>query len=229
MPPNGGSAPAEQVAAPPVTLAGIEFGPGRLAVFETCFRKFKVSVELKYLTAAEIDSAQFDGCVLALDARAPELLRRIRDSRLSPRTLVYGIGSPDAVIAVAHLGVNAVLPSLAEVEVSKAVESTYLLLVRKLRRFVRVPIVTPVQVQGGADVKFGVSRDLSAGGMAVSVAAPAEMPSRVTVSFVLPSLPPLSLPALVCWRTADAVGLQFAGSEDEIRLKGWVDQYLNVA
>lgn len=214
----------------PAILAGIDLERGSLSAFENCFRRFKLKVKVCYITADQkLDKTRFDGCVLRIDDRAPEILARVRSSALNRSSLAYGIGNTEAASKVAHLGLNAMVPSLEESEVLKAAEVTYLLLVRKLRRFVRVPIVTQVQIETPAQSITGLTRDIGAGGMALQIPPGVRVPGKVTVSFVLPGLAPITVPAFPCWYSGDAVGLQFAGSEDLKDVKDWVDRYLGGA
>ncbi len=229
FPLEAGSAPARHTVA---TLAGINVPAGTLEVFQNCFRNFKVPVTLLHLRSAEdVANTPCDGCVFSLDERAPEILSALRSSPRNRNALAYGIGTFERAAAIAHLGINAVVTAPESPDVSRAVEATYLLLVRQLRRYVRVPIVTPVEMETapGSPPLKGISKDISAGGIAVVLPDGAKLAGKLIVRFVLPELEPLSLPALVCWYAADSIGMQFTGSDGQARVKHWVEQYLGVA
>ncbi len=224
-----GSAPAPVPG--PARLVGVGVAAATVDLFAECFRKFKVPIGTRAVdTPEQFMDARCDGCIFVLDERASQTLQVLRASPINHNALAYGIGRPEAAAAIAHLGINALLPSADEAEVLKAVEATYLLLVRKLRRYVRVPIVTPVEIGdvAGAPPIAGLSRDISAGGIALRLPSGQELPRKVSVRFQLPGSEPISVPALVCWYIGGYVGMQFADADQQVRIKQWVDRFLGV-
>jgi hypothetical protein len=106
------------------------------------------------------------------------------------------------------------------------------MVIHELRRYVRIPIVSPAEIDTGNRVSAPVTTvEISSGGISVrcNTQLPKSDPVRLNLS--LPGLGKLSLRAYICWhRETDKIyGLRF-DSTDERRLKvrGWIDQYLEI-
>jgi c-di-GMP-binding flagellar brake protein YcgR len=81
-----------------------------------------------------------------------------------------------------------------------------------LRRYSRVPLDVPVEVavKGSAERVKGVSRDISLGGMQLTVQPLIAFGQEIDVHLTLPAQrAPFVLPAIVRWVRGDSVGVQF--------------------
>jgi hypothetical protein len=210
----------------PVLILGINVDPVTLALFETCFQR--VGVPIHVILASdfnEVRSEGFDAYVLKLDLGATAFLTQIRQSEMTPRPLVYGIGTLEDALRCSGLGINVIIEQVTEAAISKAVDATFVLLVRHLRRHVRIPILTNVTASCKSRSYVMHTHDLSAGGMSVWVAQDLPELNTARLSFVLPYAAPFDIDAVVCRRLAHLLGFQFQNSPEQNRLKMWIDDY----
>lgn len=208
-------------------LMGIGVESRVLALFEDCFRPMRINIRtVRMHTEQDLEATRFNGCVIHLDEWAPELLARIRQSNLNAAALVYGVGPLTQVAAVARFGLTAVLEKCTEAEVAEIVEASHLLLVNRLRRFVRLPLVVPVQIESADQAITGFSTDISSAGMTIARAA--SVPRVLNLTFALPDSPLLHVPAIVCWRSADKIGVQFLESADVGHVEQWLQRSLGI-
>jgi hypothetical protein len=198
-----------------------------LALFESGFRQVNIDIRMvRMRTAEDLSDTRFEGCIIRLDEWSSELLARMRASTLNTKALVYGIGSVARLPSVARFGINALLERGTEAEITDAILSSYLLLVGRMRRFLRLPLVIPVQIDGSGQTCVGFSTDVSGGGMTIESETP--LPRAVYLHLVLPEANPLSLPAVVCWRSGQKTGVQFLESGDLDRVRQWMNDYLGI-
>lgn len=199
-------------------------------ILKDCFREFRVEIEAVSPKPDELQRRRFDAFVVRL-AGAEPYLKALRSGSVNRRTMVYGIGTPDEALQLGQYGVNCVLPEpLTDEAAARVIKDTYLLLVGQLRRFVRLPLATAVTIVRGAEVVTALTREISAGGLSVQSALRFGVSDDVTLSFELPSVDKLTIPAIVCWRTEhdQCTGFQFQSSNDRLRLKSWIDDYLDL-
>jgi PilZ domain len=210
------------------TLAGLHIDADTLALFQRSFAEYRVNVRpVTVSDAAELERRRFDTCVLPLDDSGPAVIAAIRSSRLNSHSVLYGVAVAGHDVPLDHLGVNALLEDTTEPVVLRAVERTYLLLTRHLRRYARIPLVLPVMVESEGELIRGMSRDIGAGGMAVEL--PVKMPAArpVKLTFHLAGTDPFTVECLSCWNVGTEVGFQFQGGPDQQKVKTWVDEYLS--
>jgi hypothetical protein len=115
--------------------------------------------------------------------------------------------------------------------VLKAVRATRLLVMNELRRYIRVPMVSEALLESSAGRIPVMTVEVSSGGLSLRSRSTLATNEAVKVGLELPGLPSLNLRAYVCWgRTADKVyGLRFdSGDERRFRVRGWIDEYLEV-
>jgi len=189
------------------------------------FRNVKLTVDV-VPTAAPPSEAIFDAAILRTDAEAARRLNALRT--INRRMLIYLIGPMPEIAHLAHFGVNAALDSLSDAAISRAVEHTYLLLAGKLRRFARVPLYVPVSLFVGGLSFTAITEDVSAGGISAQ-AVPASVVAvgkAVAVRIVLPATEPLHLQGIICWISADRIGVQFDRGAEQDRLRKWVEEFL---
>lgn len=169
----------------------------------------------------------FDAAILRTDAEAPRRLSALRG--VNRRMLIYLIGPMPEIARLAHFGVNAALESLTDAALARAVEHTYLLLAGKLRRFTRVPIYVSVSLFVDGLSFTAITEDLSAGGISALAVPPAVVAvgKPVAARIVLPGTEPLQLQGIICWVSAERVGVQFDRGPEQDRLRKWVEEFLS--
>jgi hypothetical protein len=206
-------------------IAAFGFEAGERERFQTAFRNFKLAVEVVPLTALPPDQT-FDAAILHADGEAPPLLTALRHH--SRRMILYLVGPMPQIARLAHFGVNAALEGMTDDAIARAVEHTYLLLAGKLRRYTRVPLYVPVNIQAGAVALTAITEDLSGGGISVSgvPVSVLRMGAPVSVRLMLPGNEPLNIPGIICRVSGGQVGVQFERGPEQDRLRKWVDDFL---
>lgn len=117
-------------------------------------------------------------------------------------------------------------PRVALVELAR---STCALLLHELRRYVRIPLVIAVSIEGSAGRLFGSTREISGGGMSVQLTGSSTFSGNLRLSFSLPDNPSVSIAAIVCWQNADMIGFQFDVSDPGRQVvKNWIDAFLGL-
>lgn len=207
-------------------MAAFELDSGERGRVAQAFRNVKLIVEV-VPTAAPPNEAIFDAAILRTDAEAPHRLNALRS--VNRRMLIYLIGPMPEIARLAHFGVNAALDSLTDAALARAVEHTYLLLAGKLRRFTRVPIYVPLSMFVDGLSFTAITEDLSAGGISALAVPPAVVAvgKQVAVRIVLPATEPLHLQGIICWISAEHVGVQFDRGAEQDRLRKWVEEFLS--
>jgi hypothetical protein len=190
------------------------------------FRNVKLTVELVPATAAPNEPI-FDAAILRTDAEAPHRLNALRG--VNRRMLLFLVGPMPEIARLAHFGINAALDTLSDAALARAVEHTYLLLAGKLRRFTRVPIYVPVSLFVDGLSFTAITEDLSAGGISALAVPPSVVTAgkAVAVRIVLPANEPLHLQGVICWISAERVGVQFDRGTEQDRLRIWVEEFLS--
>ncbi|HTK95725.1 MAG TPA: PilZ domain-containing protein [Terriglobales bacterium] len=214
---------AQHHAAPQIAAFGLE--AGEREHFANAFRNVKLPVDVVPVDGLAFDTV-FDAAILRADHDAPQRLGALRAS--SQRMLIYLVGSMPDVARLASHGINAALDNLSDTAMARAVEHTYLLLAGKLRKYTRVPIYIPVNVQVDGLSFTAVTEDLSAGGISALAVPPAVVTvgKPVSVRLALPASSAVSLQGIVCWISADRVGIQFDRGLEQERLRDWVEGFL---
>lgn len=174
---------------------------------------------------------QFQGCVVLLGDKAPAILEAVRSSRSNHKMLLYGLLPRDVdVRRFSKFGIN----TLIEFPVDRGnalniARSTCSLLLHELRRYVRIPLVIEVAIDGPAGNFSGSTREISGGGMSVQMTRYASLSDRLRLSFTLPNKPRLTIEGAVCWQKAPLVGFQFMDSDPARQLvRDWINSFLGL-
>lgn len=203
-------------------------------LFEECFKQFRIqAAAVTGEVTQQLHRERFEGIVLPIGENTEAILHAARNSPSNKRVMIFAIcqNSKEAV-PYARYGINAVFEEpLSRQAVVKVVRATYLLIVNEYRKYLRIPIVLPVQLETGGAVLVGSSCELSAGGMSMMIPSRAEVRDGedCTVSFNLPDSPLLCMTAAICWVHSGVLGLKFA--EDQAgrdHVKKWIDDYLGL-
>lgn len=214
------------------TLATINVPAGGAELLQQCFRQYRIEAQAVTPTLEQLKTVAFDACALRLDAAAGPYLQALRSTELNRRCLVYGFGTAEEALHYSEYGVNCLFEGKLDADTAaREVENTYLLLIRQLRRYVRLPLVTEVKVAiPGRGTLSGLSREISAGGLSLHAVDGLGVADAAQLSFGLPGLPGLEIPGVVCWRleVQRTTGFQFRQCNDRLRLKAWIDEYLGL-
>lgn len=210
-----------------VSVAVFDIAPELLEVFRDCFKDFRVAVQFTPLDPASLGKNAIDACILRLDApQTPELLAAIRRSDLQKRCVIFGVGTQQQAIRLSEQGINALVEKNTAREILSAIRVTYLLLVHRLRRHVRIPLVLEVEVQAEEQTVHGITRDISAGGLNMTADAALPLGRKVLTRFSLPNGPQLELDGVVCWAGGTSFGVALFDSSKQARLREWAEEYL---
>ena len=217
-------------------IASIHIDPACNTFLNDCFRQFGITV----VPADDdpillLNRQKFEACVLRLyDPDADRILKAARNSPSNRRLVIYGIArNTQEALRYSTYGINAVLDEpLDRQSVLKVVRATHLLVIHELRRYVRIPVVSQVEIDvGGRAPVVGTAVEVSSGGISIRCLTQLPKTDPVRLILNLPGIEKLSVRAFVCWyRESDKVyGIRF-DSTDERRLKvrGWIDQYLEI-
>jgi len=217
--------------APRVAL--VELDAPSIYILKKAFEQCGIqTVALAEDFATRLVREKFEGCVVRLDEKAAAVLEAVRSSRSNQRMILYGILLDKVdVRRFSKYGINAVLNSpLDRSAAVNVARSTCALLLNELRRYVRIPLVIEVSVEGTNGKWSGSSREISGGGMSVQLPAKAPSADKLRLSFSLPDKPPVSVGATVCWANADAlVGFQFQDFDPARQaVKDWISSFLGL-
>jgi len=217
-------------------LASIHIDPACNTFLNDCFRQFGIMV-----VSAEGDPVvllnrqKFEACVLRLyDPDADRILKAVRNSPSNRRLVIYGIArNTQEALRYSSYGINAVLDEpLDRQSVLKVVRATHLLVIHELRRYVRIPVVSQAEIDvGGQAPVIATTVEVSSGG--ISIRCLTQLPKSDAVRLILtrPGVEKLSVRAFVCWyRESDKIyGMRFDPSDErKLRVRGWIDQYLEI-
>lgn len=199
-----------------------------------CFNQHGVDV----LAAEDVEifrKEKLEGCVVALAGSDTErVVEQARNLPWQKRMVIYAVGAAGNILGLTKYGINVVLDApVTRPAAVKAIRGTRLLLFNELRRYVRLPLATPVAVDYGSQRYNVTSLEVSAGGMSLEYrqSCPPNNAS-VSVSFAVPgATQQVSVPANVCWtdRGSNQFGVRFeAESPGREPIKAWIEDYLGI-
>lgn len=217
-------------------IASIHIDPACNTFLNDCFRQFGITV-----VSAEGDPVmllnrqKFEACVLRLyDPDADRILKAARNSPSNRRLVIYGIArNTQEALRYSTYGINAVLDEpLDRQSVLKVVRATHLLVIHELRRYVRIPVVSQAEIDVGGQVPVvATTVEVSSGGISIRCLGQLPKSDPVRLLLTLPGVEKLSVRAFVCWyRESDKVyGMRFDPSDERrLKVRGWIDQYLEI-
>jgi PilZ domain len=217
-----------------VLLAGLDEPSS--AVLRDCFKHFGIQTISSAGDAEKrLQKEKFEACVVNLGGPdAERVLSAARSSASNSRIVIYGISrDTQEALRFSKLGINAVIDHPIDRQSAlKVVRSTHLLVVHELRRYVRLPVVTEVQVEHPHGNFECNSVEISAGGMSMKTDVRLAKETPVEITFTLPSKGSVVVSrATVCWKreAADMIGIRFdATDERRLEVKRWIDSYLEI-
>jgi len=224
----------------PARAAAIGLPPAAVSMLRECFSQFHIDTAEPSDPLAALKTEKYEACVLPLNDTAIPYLEAARHSTANHRIVVYGVcSSPQEAMRFAGYGINAIFPESTLPEnakapegdrqgVMKVVRATHLLVVNELRRHIRIPVVTEVQVKSGDGRFVTTSQELSSGGVSLTNAPRLPLGAPVEVSFLLYEMPRLNIKASVSWcKPPDLLGISFDTADPRrLPLREWIDRYL---
>jgi hypothetical protein len=217
-------------------IASIHIDAGCNAFLNDCFKQFGIAVvPAEGDPAVLLNRQKFEACVLRLyDPDADRILKAARNSPSNRRLVVYGIArNTQEALRYSSYGINAVLDEpLDRQSVLKVVRATHLLVIHELRRYVRIPMQSQAEIETSNHIPANATTvEISSGGVSIRCSTQLAKSDAIRLNLSLPGLGKVSVRAIVCWyRETDKVyGLRFdASDERRLKVRGWIDQYLEI-
>jgi len=222
--------PKKKVAA---RIAMIELKEGPRSILTDCFRQFGIEAVVMSGNAAErLRKEKFEACVVHLGPGAEAVMEAARTSASNSRMVIYGVGgSAQEAMRYSKYGINAIFQEPVERSAAfKLVRATNTLVLHEFRRYVRIPVVTEVQVMINESRKFSATTlELSSGGMSIKSSEEIGAGQAVEISFALLTLPRIWVRGNISWRKPKhSFGVRFDSNDERRRkLKEWIDAYLD--
>jgi hypothetical protein len=213
-------------------IALIELKDGPRSILADCFRQFGIEAVVMTDNAAErLKKEKFEACAIHLGPGAEAVMEAARASASNSRMVIYGLGgSAQEAMRYSKYGINAIFQEPVERSAAlKLVRATNTLVLHEFRRYVRIPVVTEVQVVVSEARKFSATTlEVSSGGMSIKSTEDIGGGQAVEVSFALLTLPRIWVRANVSWRKSKhSFGVRFDPNDERRRkLKEWIDAYL---
>ena len=216
-------------------IASIHIDPACNTFLNDCFRQFGIMVVPADSDPIMLLNRQkFEACVLRLyDPEADRILKAARNSPSNRRLVIYGIArNTQEALRYSSYGINAVLDEpLDRQSVLKVVRATHLLVIHELRRYVRIPVASQAEFDVNGRAVIGTTVEVSSGGISIRCLAPLPKSDAIKLTLTLPGVEKLHVRAFVCWyRESDKVyGMRFDGTDERrLKVRGWIDQYLEI-
>lgn len=216
-------------------IASIHIDPACNTFLNDCFRQFGITVvPVEGDPILLLNHHKFEACVLRLyDPEADKILKAARNSPSNRRLVVYGIArNTQEALRYSTYGINAVLDEpLDRQSVLKVVRATHLLVIHELRRYVRIPLSSQAEFDVNGRPVVGTTVEVSSGGISIRCLALLPKSDAIRLTLTLPGVEKLNVRAFVCWyRESDKIyGMRFdATDERRLKVRGWIDQYLEI-
>lgn len=217
-------------------VALIGLGDAAAKLIADCFKQFGIETAAFAPEDAPVrfKREKYEACVLSLRApNAGSLLADIRSSTSTQRMVVYGIcGTMQEALQFSQYGVNATFNDpLDRQNLLRVIRATHLLVLHELRRYVRIPIVTEVQVRSNGSVHRATMIEVSGGGLSMNSHAGFEFGENVEVAFALPNAKEVSLRGTIVWVRPDSrtTGVRYDVLDPGREIvKAWIDDYLDM-
>jgi hypothetical protein len=201
-------------------------------VLRDCFREFGIdTLPLRREEIERLQTSRFAGCVVRLDGEAGPVLELARSGAANFQMFIYGVAAnSDQALPFAGYGINALIDDPVEKKSARhVVRKTYRFVVREVRRYVRVPLVTTVTLHAGDRQHIALGESISCGGISVNLGYDLPIGLLVETEFILPHAGPVRIPASVRWASEGRVGLCFdANAAARPLLKTWTERFVSI-
>ncbi len=217
-------------------VALIGLGDAAAKLIADCFKQFGIETNAFAAEDAPVrfKREKYEACVLSLRAtNAGQLLGDIRRSTNTQRMVIYGIcATMQEALQFSQHGVNATFNDpLDRQNLLRVIRATHLLVLHELRRYVRIPIVTEVQVRSNGTIHRATMIEVSGGGLSMHSHAGFEFGENVEVLFALPNAKEVSIRGTIVWVRPDsgATGVRYEIQDPGREIvKSWIDDYLDI-
>ena len=225
------SIPASKKALARVAL--VNLNPATHSVLNECFRQFGMeSVAMSQEATERLQKEKFEACVVQVKPESEPVMMSARSSPSNSRLVIYGLGgSAQDALGFSKYGINAIFHEPLERQAAlKLVRATQPLITHEFRRYVRIPIVTEVNVVLADNRRFSTtSVEISSGGMSFKTKESIPHNQALEVSFALLTLPRIWIKGAVTWHKpkSNMYGMRFDANDDRrLKIKSWVESYL---
>jgi len=214
-------------------VALVNLNPATHRVLTECFRQFGMeSIAMTGEATERLQKEKFEACVVKVNPESEPVMMSARSSPSNSRVVLYGLGgSAQDAIGFSKYGFNAIFHEpLERTAALKLVRATQPLITHEFRRYVRIPIVTEVNVVLADGRRFSAtSAEISSGGMSFKTIEDLQSSQTLEVSFALLTLPRICVKGAVTWRKPQShlFGMRFEPSDERrLKIKSWVESYL---
>jgi hypothetical protein len=233
-----GTTAAAPLAIPPskkasARVALVNLNPATHRMLTECFRQFGMeSIAMTGEATERLQKEKFEACVVKVNPESEPVMMSARSSPSNSRVVLYGLGgSAQDAIGFSTYGFNAIFHEpLERTAALKLVRATQPLITHEFRRYVRIPIVTEVNVVLADGRRFSAtSAEISSGGMSFKTIEDLQSSQTLEVSFALLTLPRIWVKGAVTWRKPQShlFGMRFEPSDERrLKIKSWVESYL---
>jgi len=225
-------APIPQTRKATARIAFVDIKDTPKTILVDCFRQFGIdALQLPANSAERLKKEKFEACVIRLGPGADAIMEAIRTSASNSRMVIYGLGgNAQEGMRYSKYGINAIFHEPVERSTAlKLVRATQMLVFHEFRRYVRIPVMTQVDVQISDARKISVtSVEISSGGMSMMSTEDIGVHQAVQVSFALLTLPRIWVRGQVTWKKPKhSFGIRFDATDDRRRkVKEWIEAYL---
>ncbi len=214
-------------------VAMVNLAPASHRVLNECFRQFGMeSIHMSQEATERLQKEKFEACVVRVQPESEPVMMSARSSPSNSRLVIYGLGgSAQDAIGFSKYGINAIFHEPLERQAAlKLVRATQPLITHEFRRYVRVPIITEVNVVLADNRRFSAtSVEISSGGMSFKTNEGIPPNQALEVSFALLTLPRIWIKGAVTWHKpkGSMYGMRFdLNDERRLKIKSWVESYL---
>lgn len=217
-------------------VALVNLDESTAAIINNAFKQFRIQTTSFTTNSYQgLGLQRFDGCVVRLSPGCEPILSGLRNSPRDRHVFIYGILVPGQTIEqISKFGINTVMSEPVDrPSALKTVRATHLLVLHEFRRYVRIPLITEVELKSGFARHRCTSVELSGGGMAVRTESKLAPGEAVECSFALPGheKEKLACKATICWSRPDTqmIGVRFDTSDPRCQsIKKWIEEYLQM-
>jgi hypothetical protein len=216
-------------------VALVNLDESAAAILSNVFRQFGIQTTSFTTNSYEgLGQQKFDGCVVRLSAGCESILKGLRNSPRDRNVFIYGILIPGQTVQqVAKFGINTLMSEpVSRQSALKIVRATRLLVLHEFRRYVRVPVITEIELKSRFATHRCSSVELSSGGMSARTESTVVCGEAVECSLRLPGHEKhLACNATICWTTPKMglIGVRFDTSDPRRHLiKAWIEEFLRM-
>jgi hypothetical protein len=202
------------------------------AILRECFNQFRIhTVNLSLQDGKIFDREKYDAAVLHLQPGCEALLTAVRQSPRNRSMMLYAIYTPGQDLRqFSSYAVNVMMKDpLDRQGALRTVRSTHLLVLHEFRRYVRVPVITEVQIEYEHDRYIGTSVEISGGGMSLQAKVPAKLGTAAAIYFSLPGADRLACNVTISWIDVGegTLGVRFDPEDKRrVEIRNWIEGYL---